>query len=96
MALEHRHERRVPCELRVALYRSGKRIGTALTRDISNEGAHILTDTPLRRNEIVEIVFVDDVSLPGWPLSERAIVTHTGDGHAGLWFGNPPGGDPAA
>jgi len=85
--VEHRHDRRVACELSVELFRAGVSIGKATALDISNEGAHIRTDIHLKRNEMVNVVFLDDATLPGWPVRERAIVTHVADGHAGLWFG---------
>jgi hypothetical protein len=36
---------------------------------------------------MISITFLDDASLPGWPVRERAIVAHVSEGHAGLWFG---------
>ena len=85
--MEHRHDRRVACELSVELFRTGVSIGKATALNISNEGVHIHTDIELKRNEIINVVFLDDASLPGWPVRERAIVTYVADGHAGLWFG---------
>jgi hypothetical protein len=85
--VEHRHDRRVACELRVELFRAGASIGRATALNISNEGAHIRTDIQLKRNEMINVVFLDDATLPGWPVRERAIVAHVEDGHAGLWFG---------
>jgi hypothetical protein len=85
--VEHRHDRRVACELSVELFRAGASIGRATALNISNEGAHIRTDIQLKRNEMINVVFLDDATLPGWPVRERAIVAHVEDGHAGLWFG---------
>jgi len=85
--VEHRHDRRVVCELSVELFRAGVSIGKATALDISNEGAHIRTDIQLKRNEMINVVFLDDATIPGWPVRERAIVAHVADGHAGLWFG---------
>ncbi len=85
--MEHRHERRVARELSIELFRAGQSIGTATTVDISKEGLHIRTDVRLRRNERIDIVFLDQDSMPGWPAAERALVAHTEEGHAGLWFG---------
>lgn len=85
--MEHRHDRRVACELSVELYRAGVSIGKATALNISNEGVHIHTSIRLKRNEMVNVVFLDDATLPGWPVRERAIVAHAAEGHAGLWFG---------
>ena len=85
--MEHRHDRRVTCELSVELFRAGVSLGKATTLDISNEGVHIQTDIQLKRNEMINIVFLDDVSIPGWPVRERGIVAHVTEGHAGFWFG---------
>ena len=85
--MEHRHDRRVACELNVELYRAGISLGKAKTVDISNEGIHLETDIHLKRNEMISIVFLDDISIPGWPVRERGIVAHVAQGHAGLWFG---------
>lgn len=85
--MEHRHDRRVACELNVELFRAGVSIGKGTTLDISNEGVHIQTGVRLKRNEMISITFLDDASLPGWPVRERAIVAHVSEGHAGLWFG---------
>jgi hypothetical protein len=73
--------------LSVELFRAGVSIGKATALDISNEGAHIQTDVQLKRNEMINVVFLDDATIPGWPVRERAIVAHVADGHAGLWFG---------
>ncbi len=85
--MEHRHDRRVACALNVELFRAGVSLGRATALDISNEGAHIETEVELRRNEIINIVFLDDTTMPGWPVRNRAIVAHAEKGHAGLWFG---------
>ena len=85
--MEHRHDRRVVCELSVELFRAGVSIGKATALNISNEGAHIRTDVHLKRSEMINVVFLDDATIPGWPVRERAIVAHVADGHAGLWFG---------
>jgi hypothetical protein len=73
--------------LSVELYRAGVSIGKATALNISNEGVHIHTSIRLKRNEMVNVVFLDDATLPGWPVRERAIVAHAAEGHAGLWFG---------
>ena len=85
--MEHRHERRVACELNIELFRAGKRIGKATTLDISKDGLHIRTDVRLKRNERIDVVFLDQDSIPDWPAREHAMVAHTEEGHAGLWFG---------
>ena len=90
--MEHRHERRIACELHVELFRAGQSVGTATTRNISNEGLNIQTDVPLKRNEILDVMFLDDVEIPGWPRSERVIVAYVNENHAGLWFDKPGGG----
>jgi hypothetical protein len=87
--VEHRHEQRIACELHVELFRAGISIGKATTLNISNEGVNVQTDAPLKRNEIIDIVFLDDVTIPGWPGSERVMVAYVNDGHAGLWFAKP-------
>ena len=85
--MEHRHERRVACEVRIELFRAGKSIGKATTVDISKDGLQIRTDVRLNRNERIDIVFLDQDSIPGWPARELAMVAHAEEGHAGLWFG---------
>ena len=84
--MEHRHDRRVACELSVELFRAGVSIGKATALNISHEGAHIRTDIQLKRNEIITVVFLDEDTLPGWPVRESAIVEHVEDGHAVLWL----------
>ena len=86
--MEHRHDRRVACELSIELFRAGVSIGKATVLNISNEGAHIRTDIYLKLNEMINLAFLDDAALPGWPVRERAMVAYIADdGHAGLWFG---------
>ena len=89
--MEHRHEQRIACELHVELFRAGESIGKATTLNISNDGLNIQTDARLKRNEVLDVVFLDDVSIPGWPSSERVIVAFVNDGQAGLCFGNSEG-----
>jgi hypothetical protein len=36
---------------------------------------------------MINVVFLDDAAIPGWPVRERAIVAHVAECHAGLWFG---------
>ena len=85
--MEHRHKQRTACELDIELYRAGKPIGTATTLDISNDGVHIKTDAKLKRNERIDIVFLEKSAIPDWPDNEHAMVAYVKNGHAGLWFG---------
>ena len=85
--MEHRRDPRIACSLDVALYRRGVYAGPAVTLNVSPVGLCIRTELELRRNEMVEVVFPEQVRAEGWPPREHALVTHVEPGHAGLWFG---------
>lgn len=85
--MDHRREQRIPCRLDIELYRSGEYAGAARTVNVSYDGLCIETDVPLKRNELLEVAFPEELGAHGWPQRERAMVTHVTEGHAGLLFG---------